>query len=214
MFNRVEYKRSALAALKNNWGLACLLTILSVVLSTLADMGFMILGVIVTGILNVGIIATFLKIISSYALVSENSSSTDKASFPTFLEAIENHWLNALLGSLWNFLWVFLWSLLFIIPGIVKAYSYSMMFCVLAENPKIDAMKAMDISKILTNGHKADLFMMDISFFGWIILSCLSFGIGFIWLSPYMTMTQVFAYYDLKKMAFAQGKLTPADFEA
>ena len=72
----------------------------------------------------------------------------------------------------------------------------------------------MDISKILTQGHKADLFIMDLSFLGWIILSILSCGIGFIWLYPYMTMTEINAYYDLKRMAFAQNKLTPADFEA
>ena len=89
-----------------------------------------------------------------------------------------------------------------------------MMFYVLAENPKIGPMKAMDISKILTQGHKADLFMMDLSFFGWIFLTMLTSGIGFIWLHPYMTMTETYAYYDLKRMAFAQGKLTPADFEA
>ena len=132
----------------------------------------------------------------------------------TFLEGLESHWLNALLGSLWNFLWVFLWSLLFVIPGIVKSYSYSMMFSVIAENPKISAVKAMDISKVLTDGHKADLFVMDLSFLGWLILSCLSCGIGFIWLVPYMTMTETHAYYDLKRMAFSQNKLTPADFEA
>ena len=75
-------------------------------------------------------------------------------------------------------------------------------------------MKAMDISKILTNGHKADLFTMTLSFLGWLLLSCLTCGIGLIWLYPYTTMAYTYAYYDLKKMAIAQGKLTPSDFEA
>jgi uncharacterized membrane protein len=197
MFNRIEYKKSALAALKNNWPAACLIAIVCLLLIGISNMAGAIVSTCVGGILSVGIISTFINQIS----------------FSRFLESIEDHWLNALLGALWNFLWVFLWSLLFFIPGVVAAYRYSMMFFVLAENKKISAVKAMNISKILTNGHKADLFMMDLSFLGWMFLSCLTFGIGLIWLYPYKTMAKTYAYYDLKKMAFSQGTLTPADFE-
>lgn len=214
MFNRIQYKRDALSTLKNNWAVPCLLAITFLVLSALSSTGAGVLGVCVSGILSVGIIFTFMKMIVVQHSVSTTEEASEKITFTTFLEGIESRWLPALLGSLWNMLWVCLWSLLFVIPGIVKAYSYSMMFYVLAENPKIGPMKAMDISKILTQGHKADLFMMDLSFFGWIFLTMLTSGIGFIWLHPYMTMTETYAYYDLKRMAFAQGKLTPADFEA
>ena len=214
MFNRIQYKKDALSTLKNNWAVPCLLAITFLVLSALSSTGAGVLGVCVSGILSVGIIFTFMKMIVVQHSVATTEEASEKITFTTFLEGIESRWLPALLGSLWNILWVCLWSLLFVIPGIVKAYSYSMMFYVLAENPKIGPMKAMDISKILTQGHKADLFMMDLSFFGWIFLTMLTSGIGFIWLHPYMTMTETYAYYDLKRMAFAQGKLTPADFEA
>ncbi len=214
MFNRIEYKKSALSTLKNNWAVPCLLTITFLALSALSSTGAGILGVCVSGILSIGIIFTFMKMIVVQHSVATSEEAGEKISFNTFLEGIESRWLPAVLGSLWNMLWVCLWSLLFVIPGIVKAYSYSMMFYVLAENPKIGPMKAMDISKILTQGHKADLFMMDLSFLGWIFLSMLTSGIGLIWLIPYMTMTETYAYYDLKRMAFAQNKLTPADFEA
>ena len=214
MFNRIQYKRDALSTLKNNWAVPCLLAITFLALSALSSTGAGILGVCVSGILSVGIIFTFMKMIVVQHSVATTEEASEKITFTTFLEGIESRWLPALLGSLWNMLWVCLWSLLFVIPGIVKAYSYSMMFYVLAENPKIGPMKAMDISKILTQGHKADLFMMDLSFFGWILLTMLTGGIVFIWLHPYMTMTETYAYYDLKRMAFAQGKLTPADFES
>lgn len=215
MFNRVEYKKSALQILSKNWGLPCLLAVVYLVLLCLAEFAGSIVDACVSGILEVGLIFTFMKMISAFSAQDgvSGSGQGEKVTFSTFLEGIETHWVNALLGSLWNLLWVFLWSLLFIIPGIVKSYSYSMMFFVLAENPKINAMRAMDISKVLTNGHKADLFAMDLSFLGWALLSCLSFGIGFIWLVPYMKTTETFAYYDLKRMAFSQNKLTPADFE-
>lgn len=214
MFNRIEYKKSALLTLKNNWGVPCLLTIIFLALSGLSSTGAGILSVCVSGIMGVGIIFTFMKMIVVQHAPVNSPEAAEKITFSTFLEGIESRWLSALLGSLWNILWIFLWSLLFVIPGIVKAYSYSMMFYVLAENPKIGPMKAMDISKILTQGHKSDLFMMDLSFIGWAFLSMLTCGIGLIWLVPYMTMTETYAYYDLKRMAFAQGKLTPADFEA
>ena len=212
MFNRAEYKKSALAVLSKNWTVPCLVSLLVLALSLLSEMASPIVSVCVGGILSVGLIFTCMKMIAAFQ--TNSAQSENAVSFTTFLEGLESHWLNALLGSLWNFLWVFLWSLLFVIPGIVKSYSYSMMFSVIAENPKISAVKAMDISKVLTDGHKADLFVMDLSFLGWLILSCLSCGIGFIWLVPYMTMTETHAYYDLKRMAFSQNKLTPADFEA
>lgn len=210
MFNRAEYKKAALATLKGNWGIACLLAIITAILSAIPLAVFPLAGTCALGILFTGIIFTFMKMTAIFA----GNNPDEKVTFSTFLEGIEEHWLQAMLGALWEFLWVTLWSLLFVIPGIVKAYSYSMMFFVIAENPKIGAMKAMDISKILTQGHKADLFVLDLSFIGWAILSCLVSGLGFIWLYPYEQMTKLQAYYDLKKMAFAQNKLTPADFEA
>ncbi len=214
MFNRVQYKKDALATLKDNWNIPCLLAIVYLILTALSTTGTSILCACVSGIICVGMTFTFMKMIVVSHALAGTEEAAEKISFNTFLEGIESRWLTALLGSLWNLLWVSLWSLLFVIPGIVKAYSYSMMFYVIAENPKIGAMKAMDISKVLTQGHKANLFMMDLSFLGWAFLSMLSCGIGFIWLLPYMVMAETYAYYDLKRMAFAQGKLTPADFEA
>lgn len=214
MFNRVQYKKDALATLKDNWNIPCLLAIVYLILTALSTTGTSILCACVSGIICVGMTFTFMKMIVVSHALAGTEEAAEKISFSTFLEGIESRWLTALLGSLWNLLWVSLWSLLFVIPGIVKAYTYSMMFYVIAENPKIGAMKAMDISKVLTQGHKANLFMMDLSFFGWAFLSMLSCGIGFIWLLPYMVMAKTYAYYDLKRMAFAQGKLTPADFEA
>ena len=214
MFDRAKYKKSALNTLHNNWSVPCLISIVYLALSGISNFGTLPLSVCVSGIMSVGIIFTFMKMISiSVSLGGTSTEKYENISFNTFLQGLEDHWLNALLGSLWNFLWVFLWSLLFVIPGIVKSYSYSMMFYVMAENPKISAMKAMDISKILTSGHKSDLFVMDLSFLGWALLSALCCGLGFIWLYPYMHMSKTYAYYDLKRMAFAQNKLSPADFE-
>ncbi|MCR4822876.1 MAG: DUF975 family protein [Treponema sp.] len=203
MFNRVEYKKAALAQLKNRWTIPCLITLISLFLVSLSAVTGTILSTIVSGILEV---AAIFVLMAMY-------TSSEKVTFDTFLKGLEKTWLHALLASLWYFLWVFLWSLLFIIPGIVKSYSYSMMFFVIAENPEIGATQSMNISKVMTNGHKADLFILDLSFLGWMILSVISCGIGLIWLLPYMTAAKTNAYYELKKMAFQSGNLSPSDFE-
>ena len=87
------------------------------------------------------------------------------------------------------------------------------MFYILSENPDVGIIKAMNISKVLTKGHKADLFVLTLTFIGWNFLSILTCGILFIWVIPYMTMTFTDAYYYLKQEALRTGKLTPADFE-
>ena len=215
MFDRLKYKKEALSALKNNWEQPCLLTIIFALLAPVSTAVFGRIGLGIGGILSVSIIVTCIRIIDLASQVPAGITgheSKGKITFSDFLGTLESHWLPALLGSLWYSMWVILWSLLFFFPGIVKAYSYSMMFYVLAENPKIGAMKAMDISKILTQEHKSDLFMLDLRFLGWAFLSALASGLGFIWLNPYRVMTKTFAYYDLKKMAIAQNKLSPADF--
>ncbi|MEG2678100.1 MAG: DUF975 family protein, partial [Oscillospiraceae bacterium] len=75
-------------------------------------------------------------------------------------------------------IFIFLWSLLFFIPGVVKAYSYSMLPYILAENPGISGSRALDISKRMTQGEKLNIFILDLSFIGWYMLGALAMGIG------------------------------------
>ncbi len=133
-------------------------------------------------------------------------------SFSDFIEGF-SMWMQGSLGFLWYVLWVWIWALLFFIPGIIKAISYSQMFFVLAENPKIGFTKAMRISKILTNGHKGDLCIMGLSFMGWEILSLATLGILGLWIKPYEHMSFTNAYFDMKKEALDTKRLTPEDFE-
>lgn len=91
-----------------------------------------------------------------------------------------------------------LWSLLFVIPGIIAAYRYSMAFYIMAENPNIGVMEAIEQSKAMMAGHKWRLFCLDISFIGWVILSSFTMGIGYLFLTPYMRAAQAHFYLDLK----------------
>ncbi len=99
--------------------------------------------------------------------------------------------------SLWlvNNIFIFLWSLLLIVPGIIKAYSYSMSFYILADNPQITQSEARKRSVELMKGNKWRLFCLQFSFIGWWILCILTLGILSLWIQPYQ-QTAVAAFYQ------------------
>jgi len=94
-------------------------------------------------------------------------------------------------------LFTMLWSLLFFIPGVIMAYAYSMSVFVANDNPELTAMEAIQKSKELMQGHKWDLFVLDLSFIGWILLCCLTFGLGFVLLQPYIDAAHALFYQEL-----------------
>ena len=101
--------------------------------------------------------------------------------------------------TLLYYVYVLLWSLLLLIPGCIKAYSYAMTPYILKDNPEMKNNAAIEESMRIMNGHKLELFLLDLSFIGWALLSFLTCGIGFLWLTPYMNMARVNFYEDLKK---------------
>ena len=101
--------------------------------------------------------------------------------------------------TLLYYVYVLLWSLLLLIPGCIKAYSYAMTPYILKDNPEMKNNAAIEESMRIMNGHKLELFLLDLSFIGWALLSLLTCGIGFLWLAPYMNMARVNFYEDLKK---------------
>ena len=102
-------------------------------------------------------------------------------------------WLNILM-----YIYIFLWSMLFVIPGIVAAYRYRFALYNLMENPELTASQAIALSKMQTFGMKGQLLMLDLSFFGWAILTALTAGILSIWLTPYMQLADL-GYYEVGK---------------
>ena len=104
------------------------------------------------------------------------------------------------------FVYTLLWTLLLVIPGIIKAYSYSMTFYILRENPEMTAGDAITASQKMMDGHKMDLFLQSLSFIGWAILASITFGIGYLWLIPYIYTAYAAFYETLKK----ETSVTPA----
>lgn len=73
-----------------------------------------------------------------------------------------------------QYIFIFLWSLLFIVPGIIAAYRYRFALYNLYENPGIGVMEALNMSKQQTLGYKGQLFMLDLSYIGWLLLASLT----------------------------------------
>ncbi len=98
--------------------------------------------------------------------------------------------------------------ILFIVIGVciigaaVLAYivqlTYCMTYFIKEENPHISIVNCMSESRELMRGHKWQLFVLELSFIGWILLAILTLGIGFLWLMPYMLTTQAAFYEEIK----------------
>ena len=105
---------------------------------------------------------------------------------------------NGLVGYLRYAIFTALWSMLFVIPGIVKSISYSMMFYIMADHPKMDPGEAQRKSMEMTDGHKMDIFVLQLSFIPWYLLCAVTFGLATIYVAPYVSATMALYYEELK----------------
>ena len=85
------------------------------------------------------------------------------------------------LKNLYNFLWYFA----LVVPGIIKSYEYRFVPYILADNPNLPTDQVINRSMLLTEGHKMDMFFMDLSFIGWYLLGSLFAGFGVYFVNPY-----------------------------
>ena len=158
------------------------------------------------------IIVEFVLLFAMTNVHIKMSHGPEEVSLEDFSEGL-SLWTKAVVCGFWKSIWILLWSIFFIIPGLVKCYSYSQMEYLLLEYPELSVTKSMKISQIITRGHKADLFIQDLSFLGWGILSVLTCGIGYLWLLPYISLTRINAYHALINEAVSQGLIKAEDLK-
>ncbi|CAM4499899.1 putative membrane protein [Paenibacillus endophyticus] len=106
---------------------------------------------------------------------------------------------------LWRAFLIFLWILLLIIPGIVKSYAYSMVPFILSDNPNIGYRRAVELSNEMTRGNKVRMFVLDLSFLGWILLGLMVFFVGTLFVLPYINATKAELYLTLRQQALKEG---------
>lgn len=193
--NRVELKEKAKQQIKGKIGILFLITLIIGAISALAGfvlglipggLGSIIASVIITPAFSLSMVRVYFTLIAGKELKATDAFT----GFDDFWSAFK---VTFLVG-----LFTFLWSLLFVIPGIIKSYSYSMSMYILAENKGKPALECINESKAMTEGHKMDLFVLSLSFIGWALLGTITFGIAYIWVLPYMQATFTNAYLSLK----------------
>lgn len=190
MYDRKQVKLRAKTTLGANFG---------IIFGTII-VGGLILGA--SGITGIGALILSGPIAAGLALVQLSVLRGEKAEFGDMFKGFNNFGTNCGAGVLVA-IYTFLWSLLFCIPGIVKSYSYAMTFYILADHPEMNANEAITASKNMMNGHKWDLFVLDLSFFWWILLGSVTCGLAFIYVEPYMELSRASFYESIKDQNFA-----------
>lgn len=186
--DRIEIKRLSREQLgggifKNSWLMAVVVMLIVTAISSAAST-VPFLTIFLVGPLGVGIQAVFKTIARS-----------GNVRFESLFEGFSKDFGGTLVLGILQNIFIMLWSLLFFIPGIVKGYAYSMAFYLKSEHEDWDWRRCLDESQRLTNGHKMDLFVLDLSFIGWYIVGSLALGIGTLWVEAYHNMAKI-NYYE------------------
>ncbi len=191
--NREALKTLAKQQIKGNIGILFLITLIIALISGAASfvlsfvpMGSLIASVIITPAFTLSVVMVYL-----------NLAAGKKPEVSDTFEGFKDFWgafkVTFLVG-----IYTFLWSLLFIIPGIIKAYSYSMALYVFAENKEKGAKECIKESMQMMDGHKMEFFVLELSFIGWYLLGIITLGIAYIWVVPYISATIVNFYNTIK----------------
>ena len=196
-----NYKNRALSALENKWGNFVLITFvygfiigITQILSEDKD------SPAILHLIGLVLFILALPLTWGYQTLFLGAVRGGEATAKDMFEGYNKELFSRVLTTtLLYYVYVFLWSMLLLIPGCIKAYSYAMTPFILKDNPEMKNNAAIEESMRMMDGHKLELFLLDLSFIGWALLSLLTCGIGFLWLTPYMNMARVNFYEDLKK---------------
>lgn len=145
-------------------------------------------AIVLTGPLYLGLTIFFLNV----------SRKNAPLKIETVFKGFSHNFTGSLVAFILVEIYTFLWSLLFVIPGIIKAYSYSMTFYIIADHPEMSASNAIKESRRIMQGNKWRLFCLQFSFIGWLILCSLTFGILALWIAPYMEAATAEFYESIK----------------
>ncbi len=100
--------------------------------------------------------------------------------------------------------------LIFVIM-IIKSIEYSHHYYLVAEFGELGICRALKISKIITAGHRMEIFVTHLTFLHLYLLEMITFGLAQLYVRPYTTMTFINIYHALLKDALENGKIKPED---
>lgn len=184
-----ELKEEAKQRLSGNWGTAVLVTLIylaiSILIGSFENIGSFI-QFLITGPLTLGLAGFYLLLTRQQGVKLEN-----------MFDGFKNY-VPSLLAYLLTTIFTLLWTLLLIIPGIIAALRYSLTYYILNDQPQMKVMDAIQLSSDMMQGYKGKLFLLLLSFIGWYVLAIITFGIGLLWVIPYVEATRAQFYENVK----------------
>ena len=195
-----EIKTAAMEQIKGKICILCFMLLTASILQTITEF-IPFIGAIVsfvfTSVFLLGGCFVFIK-----------CTKKEELSFSNIFYGFDDIW-TAIKANFFVSLFSVLWYLLFFIPGIIKIHSYSQTFFILAENKGMPVLKAITLSRQMMDGHKMDLFLLNLSFIGWSLLCLITLGIASIWVLPYY-YTTLANFYMAVKEDFLSKQTPPA----
>lgn len=184
--SRKDLKLMAKDNLRNKWGGAIVVCLLYVLLvGAIASTGIGVL--LLNSLFSIGLYQAF-----TAGRTKENYDISD------FFDPFSNEVSNRIALSVLKNIYIILWTLLFIIPGIIKSYSYAMSDYIAYRNPNLNYNDCINYSRKIMDGHKMELFVLELSFIGWSLLSLLTLGIlEIVYVAPYRYATYTLYFENL-----------------
>ena len=162
----------------------------------------LVIGLLFVPVLQVGYNKYFMKLRGDLGTTATEVFSPYK----------EGNWGNVIFVTIAVGFSIFLWSLLFVIPGIIKAFQYALVPQILASDSSISSTRAKQLSKMLMKNHWGELFVMYLSFLGWIIISSFTFGLLYVfYVQPYLQASIVEFYSCRRADLINEGKISPQE---
>ena len=183
-----ELRAQAWSALSGKWGMAVVATLVYFVISGVLSC--------IPFISYIAVLLVSLPLAYGFTIMLLNVVRGSDVQLDTMGEGFKDY--GRILGTmLLSSVYQFLWMLLLIVPGIIKGYSYALTPYLLKDHPELKFNAAIEESMRLMSGNKMRLFLLDLSFIGWFLLGLITFGIAFLWITPYWNTARAAFYEDL-----------------
>jgi uncharacterized membrane protein len=186
MLNNAELKSNAKSLLQGKWGAAALTAFVMFVILVTAS-SFALGALIIGGPMTLG-----------FVLYLREIKNGNNPKLETLFSGFSVSFLNSMLADIIIGLAVAFGLVFLIVPGIIIALGFAMTFFIIADDPNISALDAMGLSWKMMKGHKRQLLCLIMRFFGWLLLIIVTFGIASFWVSPYIQLSFMNFYDQLK----------------
>lgn len=190
-----DFRQAAWGKLHGKWGTMAVATLIyGIILGAINSLSFF--GVVFSLISSIATLLLSGALALGFVIMAMLVMRQNDVRVGQLFDGFKNYG-SALALSILIAIFTFLWSLLLVIPGIIKMYSYSMSYYVLADNPDMGANEARKRSMELMKGYKWRLFCLHFSFIGWLLLGVLTLGILYLWILPYIETAQAEFYQNI-----------------